>query len=106
MFVVVADTKIRVRCGIRPCSICSHSHFVLPLLWLLILQSIAIFSVYFRLIMTAEVYDMELSVVEGSLIDGTIEDLNVSTNVEVSSTPIKSRAIRVRGASRKLKRCL
>ena len=36
--------------------------------------------------MTAEVYDMELSVVEGSLIDGTIEgDLNVSTNVEVSS---------------------
>ena len=35
--------------------------------------------------MTAEVYDMELSLVEGSLIDGTIEgDLNVSTNVEVS----------------------
>ena len=57
--------------------------------------------------MTAEVYDMELSPVEGSLIDGTIEgDLNVSTNVEVSSTPIKSRAIRVREVSRKLKRCL
>ena len=67
----------------------------------------AILSVYLRLIMTAEVYDMELSLVEGSLIDGTIEgDLNVSTNVEVSSTPIKSRAIRVREVSRKLKRCL
>ena len=57
--------------------------------------------------MTAEVYDMELSLVEGSLIDGAIEgDINVSTNVEVSSTPIKSRAIRVREVSRKLKRCL
>ena len=70
-------------------------------------MSIAILLVYFRLIMTAEVYDMELSLVEGSLIDGTIEgDLNVSTNVEVSSTPIKSRAIRVREVCRKLKRCL
>ena len=57
--------------------------------------------------MTAQVYDMELSVVEGSLIDGIIEwDLNVSTNVEVSSTPVKSRAIRVREVSRKLTRCL
>ena len=57
--------------------------------------------------MTAEVYDMELSVVEGSLIDGTIEgDLNVSTNVEVSSIPIMSLAIRDREISRKLKRCL
>ena len=57
--------------------------------------------------MTAEVYDMDLFVVEGSLFDGTIEgDLNVSTNVEVSSTPIKSRAVRVREVSRKLKRCL
>ena len=57
--------------------------------------------------MTAEVYHMELSLVEGSLIDGTIEgDLNVSTNVEVSSTPIKSRAIRVREVSRKINRCL
>ena len=36
----------------------------------------------------------------------TLGDLNVSTNVEVSSTPIKSRAIRVRVVSRKLKRCL
>ena len=55
----------------------------------------------------SEVYDMELSLVEGSLIDGTIEGhLNVSTNVEVSSTPIKSRAILVREVSRKLKRCL
>ena len=71
------------------------------------MQSIAIFSGYFRLIMTAEVYDMELSVVEGSLIGGTIEgDLNVSRNVEVSSTTIKSHAIRVREVSRKLKRCL
>ena len=57
--------------------------------------------------MTAEVYDMELSLVEGSLIDCTIEgDLNVYANVEVSSTPIKSRAIRVREVSRKLKRYL
>ena len=108
MFVGVAETKMLVRRGIRPCSICSRSHFVLPLMSLLIkCISIAIFLVYFRLIMTAEVYDMELSLVEGSLIDGTIEgDLNVSTNVEVSSTPIKSRAIRVREVSPKLKRCL
>ena len=57
--------------------------------------------------MTAEVYDIELSLVEWSLIDGIIEgDLNVSTNVDVSSTPIKSRAIRVREVCRKLKRCL
>ena len=46
-------------------------------------------------------------IVRGSLIDGTIEgDLNLSTDVEVASTRIKSRAIRVREVSRKLKRCL
>ena len=49
---------------------------------------------------------MELSVVEGSLIDGTIRYLKVSTNVEVASNPIKPCAIRVREVSRKLKRCL
>ena len=56
--------------------------------------------------MTAQGYEMELSVVEGSVIDDTLEgDLNVSRNVEVSSTPIKARAISQREASRKLKRC-
>ena len=50
---------------------------------------------------------MELSLVEGSLIDDTLEgDLNVSTNVEVSSTPIKSRAISFTNISRNNLKCI